>query len=240
MKAMVLAAGRGTRLKPLTNSIPKPMIPFAGKPLLEHIINLLAQHGFDEIVINLYHLPELIRNYFGDGSNWNVHLSYSLEDELLGTAGAVRKVRDFFDEPFLVYYGDNLTNFDLTDLLQEHKKQELIASIGLLWMDAPTTRGIIGLDENGHINRFVEKPQPEQVFDDYLINSGTYILQPEIFDFIPVGQVSDFSHDTFPTLRREGRALYGHRMRGDLLSTDTLERYEYACQHVDSGTFTLP
>jgi len=237
---MVLAAGRGTRLKPLTNSIPKPMIPFAGKPLLEHIIKLLAQHGFDELIINLYHLPEVIQDYFGDGSKWNVHISYSLEDELLGTAGAVRKVMNFFDEPFLVYYGDNLTNFDLTNMLRAHQQQQVIASIGLLWMDDPTTRGIIGLDENGLINRFIEKPRPEQVFDDYLINAGTYLLEPEIFDFIPRDQVSDFSHDIFPALRREDRALYGHRMRGDLLSTDTLERYEYACQHVDSGAFTLP
>ncbi len=237
---MILAAGRGTRLKPLTNSVPKPMIPFAGKPLLEHIINLLVQHGFDELVINLFHLPEVIQDYFGDGSNWNAQIAYSLEDELLGTAGAVRKVADFFDEPFLVYYGDNLTNFDLTDMLQAHRQQGEIASVGLLWMDDPTTRGIIGLDGNGRIDRFVEKPRPEQVFDDYLINAGTYILEPEIFDFIPRDQVSDFSCDIFPTLRSKNRALYGHRMRGNLLSTDTLERYEYACQHVDSGAFTLP
>jgi NDP-sugar pyrophosphorylase family protein len=240
VKAMILAAGRGTRLKPLTNSIPKPMIPFAGKPLLEHIIKLLAQHGFDELIINLYHLPEVIQDYFGDGSQWNVHIDYSLESELLGTAGAVSKVANFFDEPFLVYYGDNLTNFDLTDMLQAHRRHGEIASIGLLWMDDPTTRGIIGLDASGRIDRFVEKPRPEQVFADYLINAGTYILEPEIFDFIPRDQVSDFSHDIFPTLRGEGRTLYGHRMRGDLLSTDTLERYEDACQRVDSGAFTLP
>ncbi len=240
MKAMILAAGRGTRLKPLTDTTPKTMIPFAGHPLLEHIIKLLAQHGFDELVINLHHLPTAIQNYFGDGARWGVRITYSPERELLGTAGAVRHMAHHFDEPFLVYYGDNLTNFDLTELWETHQREGEIATIGLLWMDDPTTRGIIGLDAQNRIDRFVEKPHCAQVFDDYLINSGTYILQPEIIEYIPEGQTSDFSHDIFPALRAQGLALYGHRMRGDLLSTDTLERYEYAVQCVHSGSFILP
>ena len=115
MKAMILAAGRGTRLRPLTDTCPKPMIPIAGKPLLEYVIRLLARHGFDQLMINLYHLPQLVQDYFGDGSKWNVHIAYSLEEELLGTAGAVARVADFLDEPFVLYYGDNLCNVDLTD-----------------------------------------------------------------------------------------------------------------------------
>ena len=148
---MVLAAGRGSRLRPLTDHTPKPMIPFAGKPLLEYIIQLLAQHGFDQMVINLNHLPEVIQNHFGDGKDWGVSIEYSLEDELLGTAGAVRKVADFFDEPFLVYYGDNLTNFDLSEFWATHQQENEIASVGLLWMDDPTSRGIIGLDAQGNV-----------------------------------------------------------------------------------------
>ena len=151
---MVLAAGRGSRLRPLTDTTPKPMIPFADKPMLEYIVRLLASHGFDEMVINLYHLPEVIQDYFGDGADWGVKITYSVEKELLGTAGAVKKVADFFDESFLVYYGDNLTNFDLTDFLQTHRCEGEIASIGLLWMDDPTSRGIIGLDDRNRIGSF--------------------------------------------------------------------------------------
>ncbi|MEE3259891.1 MAG: nucleotidyltransferase family protein [Candidatus Latescibacterota bacterium] len=237
---MVLAAGRGTRLRPLTDSTPKPMIPFAGKPLLEYIVRLLAQHGFDEMVINLYHLPEVIQDYFGDGGDWSVSITYSLEKDLLGTAGAVRKVADFFDGPFLVYYGDNLTNFDLGEFWQAHRRGGEIASIGLLWMDDPTSRGIIGLDARNRIERFVEKPKPEQVFDDYQINAGTYVMEPEILERIPPGSNCDFSRDIFGDLLAEGRPLLGHRMRGQLLSTDTPERYQYACECVDSGSFILP
>ena len=149
---MILAAGRGTRLRPLTDEIPKAMVPFADKPLLEYVVRLLARHGFDDLVINLHYLPQVITDYFGDGRAWGVSITYSLEDELLGTAGAVRQVADCFDGPFLVYYGDNLTNFDLGDLWQTHQREGEIASIGLLWMDDPTTRGIIGLDAHHRID----------------------------------------------------------------------------------------
>ncbi|MDE2808007.1 MAG: nucleotidyltransferase family protein, partial [Gemmatimonadota bacterium] len=175
---MILAAGRGTRLRPLTDATPKAMVPFAGKPLLEYVVRLLAQHGFDDLVINLHHLPQVIADYFGDGRAWGVSITYSLEDDLLGTAGAVRQVADFFDGPFLLYYGDNLTNFDLDDLWQTHQREGEIASIGLLWMDDPTTRGIIGLDAHHRIERFVEKPRADQVFDNYWVNAGIYALQP--------------------------------------------------------------
>jgi len=240
VKAMVLAAGRGTRLRPLTNAIPKPMIPFAGKPMLEYVVRLLAQHGFDEIVINLYHLPEIIEEYFGDGSAWGVSIHYSLEEDLLGTAGAVRKVAEFFDTPFLVYYGDNLTNFDLGEFWQTHQREGEIATIGLMPMDAPTTRGIIGLDKQNRIDRFIEKPKPEEVFDNYLVNCGTYAMEPELLERIPPDTVCDFSQHIFTDLLAEGHPLVGHRMRGQLLSTDTPNRYQHACKCVNSGSFILP
>ncbi|MYK39941.1 MAG: nucleotidyltransferase family protein [Gemmatimonadetes bacterium] len=239
MKAMILAAGRGTRLRPLTDEIPKAMVPFAGKPLLEHVVRLLARHGFDDLVINLHHLPQVITDYFGDGRAWGVSITYSLEDELLGTAGAVRQVADCFDGPFLVYYGDNLTNFDLGDLWQTHQREGKIASIGLLWMDDPTTRGIVGLDARNRITRFIEKPRPDQVFDNYWVNAGIYALQPEILDRIPPNTPCDFS-EVFADLLAAGRPLLGHPLRGQLLSTDTPERYRHACQCVDSGAFALP
>jgi len=240
VKGMILAAGRGTRLRPLTDTCPKPMIPIAGKPLLDYVLRLLANHGFDDLVINLHHLPDVIRDFVGDGSPWNVRVTYSSEPELLGTAGAVRKMADFFDEPFLIYYSDNLTNFDLTDLWETHRREGELVSVGLLWMDDPTTRGIIGLDSRSRIDRCVEKPSPEEVFPDYLINAGTYIAQPELLDRIPPGQVCDFSQDIFPQMLADGLPILGHRMRGQLLSTDSPERYALAQQSVSSGAFTLP
>ena len=236
---MVLAAGRGTRLRPLTDAIPKAMVPFAGKPLLEYVVRLLARHGFDDLVINLHHLPQVIADYFGDGRAWGVSIAYSLEDDLLGTAGAARQVADFFDGPFLLYYGDNLTNFNLGDLWQNHQREGEIASIGLVRLDDPTTRGIVGLDARGRIDRFVEKPRPDQVFDNYWVNAGIYALQPEILDRIPPDAPCDFSA-VFADLRTAGRSLLGHPLRGQLLSTDTPERYGRACQRVDSGAFALP
>ena len=237
---MILAAGQGSRLRPLTDTCPKPMIPIGGRPLLEHSIRLLARHGFDELVINLHHLPHCIREHFSDGAGWNVRITYSFEEELLGTAGAVRKMAGFFDETFLVYYGDNLTNFDLSDLWHAHQREGEIATIGLLWMDEPSTRGIVGLDARGRIDRLVEKPCPEEVFEDYLVNSGTYVLEPEILDWIPEGQICDFGRDLFPRLLAGGRPIYGHRMKGQLLSTDTPERYERARKAVEAGRFVLP
>lgn len=241
MKAMVLAAGRGARLRPLTDTCPKPMIPIAGRPLLEHIVRLLANHGFDQLIVNLHHLPEQIRTHFGNGTAWQVRIDYSFEPHLLGTAGALRQTAAFFaDAPFLVYYGDNLTNFDLTGLWQAHQHRGAPASIGLLKMDQPTTRGIVGLDPHGRIDRLIEKPLAEQVFPDYLVNAGVYILDPALLDWIPPDIPCDFARDIFPRLLACGIPLYGHRMRGQLLSTDTPQRYEFARQCVASGAFTLP
>ena len=240
MKAMILAAGRGTRLRPLTDTCPKPMIPIAGRPLLEYIVRLLARHGFDELVVNLHHLPEAIQEHFGDGREWNVRLTYSYEPELLGTAGAVRQVADLFHERFLVYYGDNLTNVDLTDLWEAHCREGELVSVGLLWMDDPTSRGIVELDPRGRVRQFVEKPRPEQVFDDYLINGGIYVLEPRILERIPASTPSDFSRDIFPGLLADGYGIYGHRLRGQLLSTDTPERYQEAKQQVAERRFALP
>ena len=241
MKAVVLAAGRGSRLRPLTDTCPKPMLPIGGRPLLQHIIQLLSTHGFDELVINLHHLAPQIRDFLGDGAHLGVRITYSMEPRLLGTAGAVRKVADQLrDGPFLVYYGDNLTNFDLSDLWRAHARAQSQVTIGLLWMDAPTTRGIIGMDAAGRIDRLIEKPRPDQVFADYLVNAGVYVLEPSVLEQIPPTAPSDFAADVFPTMLQRGLALQGHRMRGQLLSTDTPERYAYAQQCVQTGVFDLP
>ena len=236
---MILAAGRGTRLRPLTDATPKAMVPFADKPLLEYVVRLLAQHGFDDLVINLHHLPQVITDYFGDGRAYGVSITYSLENELLGTAGAVRQVADCFDGPFLMYYGDNLTNFDLGDLWQTHQREGEIASIGLLWMDDPTTRGIIGLDAASPNHSLRRKTAARPSIRQLLGQRRIYALQPEILDRIPPDTPCDFS-EVFADLLAAGRPLLGHPLRGQLLSTDTPERYRHACQCVDSGAFALP
>ncbi|MFA6109966.1 MAG: nucleotidyltransferase family protein [Candidatus Latescibacterota bacterium] len=237
---MVLAAGKGSRLRPLTDTCPKPMIPIGGRPLLEHVVRLLARHGFDELVVNLHHLPQPIQDHLGDGSRWGVRIRYSLEPELLGTAGAVRRVAAFFDEPFLVYYGDNLANFDLTALWHTHRDSGAVATLGLLWMDEPTTRGIVGLDPHGRVDRLIEKPRPEEIFSDYLVNAGTYVLEPSVLDWIPASGACDFAREVFPRLLAAGMPLAGHRLQGELLSTDTLERYRQAEEAVANGAFALP
>jgi NDP-sugar pyrophosphorylase family protein len=241
MKAMILAAGRGTRLRPLTDTCPKPMVPIGERPLLEHVIRLLAKHGFDELVINLYHLPHIIQDHFKDGNDWGVHINYSLEEELLGTAGAVAKIAGFFDEPFLVYYGDHLSNVDLSTLWQAHRREGGIASLGLLDTDEdPTTRGICELDEQSRIVRFIEKPAVGQVPSRYMVNAGIYLLEPQVLSYLPTNEVSDFGFDIFPKLLNAGHTLYGHRLTGSLLATDTAERYAHAQQETASGRFKLP
>lgn len=240
MKAMVLAAGHGSRLRPLTDTCPKPMIPLGAKPLLEHVITLLAKHGFDQVVVNLHHLPQLIRAYFGDGNAWKVQLSYSHEEELLGTAGAVRRAGAFFDQPFLVYYGDNLCNVDLTEFWAAHLRQGGLATVGLHRDDDPCRSGIVRLDETCRIVQFVEKPRPEQVFPNYFINCGIYAFQPGILDWIPTQGPSDFSRDIFPRLLTAGAPIFGHPLRGQLLASDTPERYAAAQTQIASGHFTLP
>ena len=240
MKAMVLAAGRGERLRPLTDSIPKPMIPVAGRPVLEHVVRLLARHGFDQIAINLHHMPDAITGYFGDGRDFGVEIIYSREEEMLGTAGAVRRLSTFFDQRFLVYYGDNLMNVDLSELWHGHECEGVRTSIGLAFMDDPTSRGIVQLDDNSRVTRFVEKPGVEEIFDDYHVNAGVYVLEPSIIDLIPPDSVYDFARDLFPRMLADGASIHGHRLVGQVLSTDTPERYENTRRLVSEGVFSLP
>jgi len=240
MKAMVLAAGRGVRLRPLTDTCPKPLLPLGGRPLLEHAIVLLARHGFDEVAVNLCHLPEMIRSYFGDGSRWGVHLTYSVETELQGTAGALRSLRTFFDQPFLVYYADNLTNMDLGEFWSAHRREGELASIGLHREDDPCRSGILRLDPRGRVVEFIEKPRPGQVFPGYQINCGIYALEPGIFAWIPAEGAWDFGADLFPRMLAAGQPLYGHPLQGHLLASDTPERYAAAQAAIAAGRFTLP
>jgi len=236
---MILAAGEGTRLRALTERMPKPMIAIGGRPILEHSIRLLARHGIRELVINLHHYPEAVTGYFGDGHPWGVSITYSYEPVLRGTAGAVKEVESFFDSTFLVIYGDNLTTCDLTQLCAYHKEKGAVGTVTIFGRDNPTASGIVGLDENDRITRFLEKPKPHQVFSCW-VNAGLLVLEPEVFRYIPAERPSDFGCDILPTLIAAGHALYGYRMSEGLWWIDTLEDYHHVEKLAREGGLRLP
>ena len=229
-----MAGGEGTRLRPLTSNIPKPMMPLANKPMMEHIVALLRHHGFTEIVVTLAFLPQAIRTYFGDGSEFGVTMRYATEEMPLGTAGSVRNAMDELDERFLVISGDVLTDVDLTALVEYHDQTKAVATIGLRRVDDPVEFGIVITREDGTVERFLEKPTWGQVFSD-TINTGIYVLEPSVFDFIAEGKPVDFSSDVFPALLEAGQPVFGKVMEGYWEDVGTLEAYSKSHQDVLDG-----
>ena len=230
MKAVILAGGEGTRLRPLTSNQPKPMIPLVNRPMLEHIVHLLARHGFDDIVVTVAYLANQIRDYFGDGTDFGVRMRYATEEQPLGTAGSVRNAADELDEPFLVISGDVLTDLDLTEFVAAHRASGAAASIALKQVENPLEFGIVITRSDGSIERFLEKPTWGEVFSD-TINTGIYVLEPSIFDHIPPGEVVDFSSDVFPALLAAGDRIHGYVADGYWEDVGTTEAYLSA--HVD-------
>jgi NDP-sugar pyrophosphorylase family protein len=228
-KAMLLAAGRGTRLRPMTETVSKCMIEIAGKPILEHNVARLRRFGVTDIVINLHYMPEAVMNHFGDGSRFGARIRYSHEPELLGTAGAVKNVAAFFDAPFFVWYGDNLSTCRLDRLREFHKAKGGIATIALHHRDDPTQSGIVGLDGHDRITRFLEKPRADQVFSHW-VSAGILALEPRALEAIAADGAVDFGRDVFPALLERGEAVHGYRMSGGerLWWIDTLMDYERA------------
>jgi mannose-1-phosphate guanylyltransferase/phosphomannomutase len=224
MKAVIMAGGEGTRLRPLTSNAPKPMLPLANRPMMEHIIALLKRHGFDEIVVTVAFMANNIKNYFGDGSEFGVKMTYADEPVPLGTAGSVGNARELLDETFLVISGDVLTDIDLSAMLEFHKSKKAVATIGLTAVENPLEFGIVITREDGTIERFLEKPTWGQVFSD-TINTGIYVLEPEIFNFIPGGRSVDFSGEVFPAMLAAGKPLYGAVVEGYWEDVGTLEAY---------------
>lgn len=224
MKAVILAGGEGTRLRPLTSNQPKPMLPMANRPMMEHIVRLLAEHGFDDIVVTVAFLANQIRTYFGDGSEFGVRMRYAMEDSPLGTAGSVRNAAAELDETFLVISGDVLTDIDLTAFLKSHHASGAFGSIALKRVEDPLEFGIVITRDDGSIDRFLEKPTWGQVFSD-TINTGIYVLEPDVFDFIPEDQVVDFSSDVFPAVLKRGKPLYGYVAEGYWEDVGTIQAY---------------
>ena len=233
-----MAGGEGTRLRPLTSNQPKPMIPVANKPMMEHIVKLLREHGFTDIVVTVAFLANTIRTYFGDGSEFGVRMVYATEETPLGTAGSVRNAMDELDERFLVISGDVLTDIDLSEVVRFHEERKAMATIGLKSMENPLEFGIVITREDGSVERFLEKPTWGQVFSD-TINTGIYVLEPEVFDFIPADRPVDFSGEVFPAILEAERPIYGHVAEGYWEDVGNLDAYLKAHRDVLDGKVEL-
>jgi mannose-1-phosphate guanylyltransferase/mannose-1-phosphate guanylyltransferase/phosphomannomutase len=207
MKAMVLAAGLGTRLRPITYEIPKPMVPVLDRPVMAHILGLLERQGFDEVIANLHYFPDAVKGYFGD------RLEYRYEEELLGTAGGVRNVADFFgDDPVVVISGDALTDVDLNALVERHRSAGGIATLTVKHVEETEEYGVVLHDSDGRIQGFQEKPKTSEALS-HLGNCGIYCFSPEIFDYFPEEPFADWANDVFPALLENDVPFYVHETR---------------------------
>ena len=227
MKAVVMAGGEGTRLRPLTSNQPKPMVPIVGKPCMEHIVELLRRHGFEDVIVTVAFLPQAIRSYFGSGEGLGVDIGYSVEESPLGTAGSVKRAAGRLDDTFLVISGDALCDVDLTRLVEAHREKQASVTIGLKSVENPLEFGIVVTDDDGRVERFLEKPSWGQVFSD-TINTGIYVLEPEVLKHIPQDRPYDFSQELFPLLLEMGRPIYGHVFDGYWQDIGDLDQYRQA------------
>ncbi len=235
MKAVVMAGGEGTRLRPMTANQPKPMLPVVNRPIMEHVLRLLRKHGLTETVVTVQFLASMVRNYFGDGEDFGMSLQYATEETPLGTAGSVKNAEDALrDEPFLVISGDALTDIDLSDLIAFHKNNNALVTVALARVPDPLEFGIVIVDDNGKIQRFLEKPTWGQVFSD-TVNTGIYVMEPEVLDHVAAGQVVDWSADVFPKLLESGAPLYGWIADGYWEDVGSLESYVKAQADVLTG-----
>ena len=236
VKAMILAAGEGTRLKPLTLETPKVLLPIGGPPLIEYTLTWLRSHGISEVAINLYHLGDKIKDYLGSGSRLGVNISYSQEETLLGTAGGVKRIEHFFNTTFVVVCGDILTDFDLRGMIQFHREKKAMATIAVLEVSNPWDVGIVDMNEEGRILSFIEKPHPGSVRSN-LSSGGVYVLDKEILDYIPSQGFCDFAYDIFPMIIKLGLPAYGYCLNHEDYLTDigTIDKYHQANEDVTAG-----
>ncbi len=248
MKAMILAAGKGTRVRPITYEIPKPMIPLVRKPVMEYIVEHLVSHGVDQLVVNLSHLPGSIEDYFRDGDRWGCSIAYSHEGKLvdgrfvgtaLGSAGGLKKIQDFsgfFDDTFLVVCGDAVTDFDVGKVLEFHRSRGALATIVLKEVPLSDVHkyGVVELDESGRILKFQEKPKPEEAAST-MINTGIYMFEPEVLDHIPSGVEYDIGGQLFPALAAMSAPFYGLSLPFQWVDIGSVADYWNATHLVLSG-----
>lgn len=229
MRAVLMAGGSGTRLRPLTCDLPKPMVPILNRPIAEHIVNLLKRNGVDEVISTLYYLPDVMRDYFQDGRDFGIHMTYAVEeDQPLGTAGCVKNIADLLDDTFIVISGDGVTDFDLQAAVKFHKERGSKATLVLAHVPNPIEFGVVITDkEDSRIKRFLEKPSTSEIFSD-TVNTGTYILEPEVLDYLPANQECDFSKDLFPLLLEKGEPMFGYVAEGYWCDVGHLDAYRDA------------
>lgn len=223
-KAIILAGGQGTRLRPLTYEIPKALIPIHGKTITEHLFDLLKKYGIKDIILAVGYMREKIKNCYNNGTKFGINLSYVEEEEPLGTAGPLRLAKNMLKETFIVSNGDELKDINIPEMYNLHKKSKALATIALTAVDDPSAYGVAKL-EGSKIIEFVEKPKKEEAPSN-LINAGFYILEPEVISLIPEG-FAMLEKDVFPKLAKEGK-LYGYHFKGQWFDTGNFERYEKA------------
>lgn len=226
MKAVVMAGGIGSRLRPLTIGRPKPMVPFLGKPVLAHILNLLKEHHIYEVVLTVRYLAEQIQDYFGDGSHLGMQLSYALEERPLGTAGSVKNAQPYLEgsKTILVMSGDIITDIDLANLLLFHRQKRALASLALKQISNPRQYGLVTTDRHGRVSNYVEKPNDDLAVPG-LINTGIYVLETKLLDLLEPGVAYDFSYDLFPRLLTQRARLYGWATDNYWCDVGTLQSY---------------
>ena len=248
MKAMILAAGKGTRVRPITHTIPKPMIPIIQKPVMEFLLELLREHGFTEIMVNVSHLAEEIENYFRDGQRFGVEIAYSFEGRIedgeligdaMGSAGGLKKIQTFqrfFDDTFVVLCGDALIDLDLSEAVRRHKAKGAMAS--LITKRVPreqvSSYGVVVTDDDGRVRSFQEKPAVDEAASD-MINTGIYIFEPEVLDYVPAGVPFDIGSDLFPRLVEDGAAFYALPMEFEWVDIGKVPDYWQAIRSVLQG-----
>jgi mannose-1-phosphate guanylyltransferase/phosphomannomutase len=225
MRAVLMAGGSGTRLRPLTCDLPKPMVPILNRPIAEHIINLLKRHSITEVIATLHYLPDVMRDYFQDGSDFGIEMTYAVEDEQpLGTAGCVKNIAELLNDTFLVISGDSITDFNLRSAIAFHKEKKSKATLVLTRVPNPIEFGVVIIDKEQRIRRFLEKPSTSEIFSD-TVNTGTYILEPEILEYLPAHEECDFSQDLFPLLLEKDEPMYGFVAEGYWCDVGHLDVY---------------
>ncbi len=238
MKAVIMAGGFGTRIQPLTSSMPKPMIPLVNRPIMLHIVELLKKHNITELVMLLYHQPEVIKKFFRDGSDFGVRITYVTPLEDMGTAGAVKSAEKYLSERFLIISGDLLTNFDLQKVLDFHEENQALATITLTPVKDPLQFGVVITDKEQKIIQFLEKPGWGEVISD-TINTGIYVLEPEVLALIPEGENYDFSQDLFPKLLQMEAELYGFPVKGYWRDIGNTDSYREAHHEIFKGKINV-
>lgn len=224
LKAVILVGGPGTRLQPLTNDTPKSIVPVLNRPFMEHTFAYLKKYGIEDIVLTLSYLPEAIQRYFGNGVNSGVRLTYCFENEPMGTAGAVKNAEEYLDSTFFVLNGDIFTDLDLAKMLAYHRSKGAKATISLHWVDDPGAFGVVEIDSDQKVKRFIEKPPAGEATTNW-INAGTYILDPEVLQYIPENSHYMFERGLYPYLLDMGQPVYGYPFEGYWLDMGTPEKY---------------